>query len=222
MSAYDDLIAINLGRIEALEEMARRTYEEWFVNYRFPGGNETRPGNWNQLLIKDKIKFHYGKALKASDRNGGIVPVYGSSGIVGYHDKPLVEHATLILGRKGNVGSVHWSKIAFHPIDTCFYLESDLPLEFLFLNMKTQKFLNSDAAVPGLNRNQAYLLPLEVPTDDILKKFVNHAKPLFEAITIFEKQNANLRAQRDLLLPRLISGEIEVSDAPLPSAEAAE
>jgi type I restriction enzyme, S subunit len=81
------------------------------------------------------------------------------------------------------------------------------------LNLRTQNFLNNDAAVPGLNRNQAHSLPLVVPEARILEAFDRTAKPLFDLKRCLEARNANLRATRDLLLPKLISGEIPVEAA---------
>ena len=111
----------------------------------------------------------------------------------------------------------------FYPIDTVFYAKTDLPTEFVFQNLQRQRFQNSDAAVPGLNRNQAYSLPLIVPTDDVLIAYVQFAGPVHNFSAQLQQQNTNLRAQRDLLLPRLVSGAIDVSEAALPATvEAAE
>lgn len=216
LSAYDDLIEVNTRRIKALEEMARRTYEEWFVHYRFPGGNGTKPDGWEEVSLKDRMELAYGKALKAEDRIEGNVPVYGSSGIVGWHSMPLVSGEVIILGRKGNVGSVHWSRSDCYPIDTVFFVKTDLPIEFVYHNLLRQSFQNSDAAVPGLNRNQAYSLPLIVPDQATLKAFVDRVRPIHRFADQLQNQNTNLRTQRDLLLPRLVSGAIDVSEAQLP------
>ena len=170
LSAYDDLIENNTRRIAILEEMARRIYEEWFVRFRFPGHEGVRmveselglvPATWRACLLGDEIELAYGKALKAEDREAGLVPVYGSSGVVGTHSKSLVAGPGIIVGRKGNVGSVHWCEGPFFPIDTVYYVKTVLPLHFVYFNLKHQNFLNNDAAVPGLNRNQAYALPLQ-------------------------------------------------------------
>lgn len=159
LSAYDDLIENNTRRIAILEEMARRIYEEWFVKFRFPGHENSRmveselgdvPQAWKISKLGDVIELAYGKALKAEDRKPGRYPVYGSSGIVGWHDEGLVSGPGIIVGRKGNVGSVFWSEESFFPIDTVFYVRTDLPLLFVFYNLQSQNFLNNDAAVPGL------------------------------------------------------------------------
>ena len=173
LSAYDDLIENNTRRIAILEEMAQAIYREWLVNFRFPGNENVKPvdsplgqipAGWEVKKLGDDIELPYGKALKAADRKGGDVAVYGSGGIVGYHDEFLSEGPGIIVGRKGNVGSVFWSDIPFYPIDTAFYVKTELPLHYVYYTLLlSQQFLNSDAAVPGLNRNQAYSNPLVVP-----------------------------------------------------------
>jgi type I restriction enzyme S subunit len=230
VSAYDDLIENNLRRIKILEEMAQILYREWFVKFRFPGHEQVRmvdtplgkiPEGWEFQNLGGVVELVYGKALKKSDRREGAVPVYGSSGIVGYHDKPLTTGPGIIVGRKGNVGSVFWSYEDFYPIDTVYFVRSDLPLHYVYYNLLQQNFINNDAAVPGLNRNQAYSLPLLIPTAAILQKFSNFIEPLFSQTRNLRIRNQNLRQTRDLLLPKLISGELDVSELGIEIGEAA-
>ena len=230
LSAYDDLIENNTWRIAILEEMARRLYEEWFVRFRFPGHEHTPmvdsplgpvPEEWRASRLGNEIELAYGKALKAEVREAGDVPVYGSSGVVGLHSVSLVDGPGIIVGRKGNVGSVHWCDVPFFPIDTAYYVKSALPLHFVFFNLQQQNFLNNDAAVPGLNRNQAYALPLLVPSPDLLARFENTCANMLGLARVLSRKNTNLRSTRDLLLPKLISGELDVSDLPEPRAASA-
>jgi type I restriction enzyme, S subunit len=232
LSAYDDLIANNTRRIAILEEMARALYQEWFVHFRFPGHEHVPlvnsplgpiPEGWEIGKLEQYVELAYGKALKADHREEGPFPVYGSSGIVGYHSSSLVDGPSIIVGRKGNVGSVHWSDEAFYPIDTVYYVKSELPLHYIYFNLMTQNFINNDAAVPGLNRKQAYSLPLLVPTAELLASFQAICETFFESHRNLRLRNENLRTTRDLLLPKLISGEIDVSALPAePIAEAAD
>ena len=220
LSAYDDLIENNTRRIAILEEMARRIYEEWFVRFRFPGHEQVKmveselgliPEGWELRRLGDVVELAYGKALKAEERKPGPYPVYGSSGVVGSHDTSLVNGPGIIVGRKGNVGSVHWCDVSFYPIDTVYFVRTELPLHYVFFNLKRQNFINNDAAVPGLNRNQAYSLHFLVPSKVVLGRFVELCGPIFKQLRLLAVKNANLRATRDLLLPKLISGELDVS-----------
>ena len=217
LTTYDDLIEINKRRIALLEKMAEELYREWFVRLRFPGHQNTRfvkgvPEGWPVVRLGEVLELAYGKALKESDREAGFVPVYGSGGIAGFHSRALVKDKGIIVGRKGNVGSVYYSDKGFFPIDTVFYVISDLPLPYLFFVLKGMNFINNDAAVPGLNRNQAYSNKLYFPGSELVKLFSKQVDPIFELRSQLEASNDNLTKTRDLLLPRLISGKLSVED----------
>jgi type I restriction enzyme S subunit len=221
LSAYDDLIENNLRRIKILEEMAQALYREWFVHFRFPGHEKVRlvdsplgkiPEGWRVEKLGNIIELNYGKGLPKEKRREGCVPVYGSSGIVGYHDRSIVDGPGIIVGRKGNVGSVFWSDTDFYPIDTVYYVSSELPLRYLFYDLQTRNFINNDAAVPGLNRKQAYSLETILPTPELMDKFCNITEAFGKQASILRNKNEILRRTRDLLLPKLISGEIDVSE----------
>ncbi len=220
LSAYDDLIENNLKRIKILEEMAQMIYREWFVNFRFPGHEKVKmvkselgmiPEGWEVKKLGDFVELAYGKALKADDRRDGKVPVFGSGGICGYHNKALVKGPGIIVGRKGNVGSVFWSDDDFYPIDTVFYVKTELELHYVYYNLLNQNFFNTDAAVPGLNRNQAYSNKFLHPDEVLMKTFAEFINAIFEQKKTLKVKNDNLRKTRDLLLPKLISGEIDVA-----------
>ena len=221
LSAYDDLIENNTRRIKILEEMAQAIYREWFVHFRFPGHEKVEtvssplgpiPNGWGVAKLGDVVELLYGKGLREGDRMEGSVPVYGSSGVVGYHDTPMVSGPGIIVGRKGDVGTVHWSDVSFFPIDTVFYVRTSLPLYYVYYNLRTQNFISGDAAVPGLNRNQAYSLLMLVPVPDVLNQFSELIGNFFAPIRNLRLRNVNLRQTRDLLLPKLISGEVDVSE----------
>jgi type I restriction enzyme S subunit len=221
LSAYDDLIENNTRRIEILEEMARMLYREWFVKFRFPCHEAVQfveselgliPEGWEVVKVGDVIELAYGKNLVAKNRVAGKVPVFSSAGLIDYHNQSLVKAPGIVVGRKGNVGSVFWTNEDFHPIDTTFYVKTEICLYYVYYNLKNQNFINNDAAVPGLNRNQAYLLPLIIPPKFLLLKFQEFIEKIFNQIDNLNKKNINLRKTRDLLLPRLISGEIDVEN----------
>lgn len=228
LSAYDDLIEKNLKRIKLLEELAQRTYEEWFVKFRVNGEafaidkQTVLPEGWEKKRLVDLLTLNYGKALKADERRFGNFPVYGSSGVVGFHESFLVKGPGIIVGRKGNVGSVFWCEKNFHPIDTVYYVDSDISHYFLYFNLKKQNFINNDAAVPGLNRNAAYMADSFLPPNDLLESFDALVRPSFDSIENFQNQNSLLKQSRDILLPRLMNGTISVGQAEESFAMAAE
>ena len=219
LGAYDDLIEVNRRRIAVLEEMARRLFEEWFVHFRFPwhapsaDGAASIPFGWQTGQLGDLISLSYGKAMKATDRVPGQVPVIGSSGVVGYHTDALVPRSGIILGRKGNVGSVVWSPVPFFPIDTVFYVESVYPSVYLLQLLRRMPFQSSDAAVPGLNRSGALKLPVTMPPLELVQRFELLVSPMARQVDRLSESQDRLAASRDLLLPRLISGDLPITTA---------
>jgi type I restriction enzyme S subunit len=236
LSTYDDLIDTNRRRVQLLEESARLLFREWFVYFRFPrlrqgfGGQaghekacpvESRnstgvkivggvPEGWEKKPLGGIAPLKYGKALKEGDRVPGSVPVFGSSGIVGTHNKALVSGPAIIVGRKGNVGSVYWSENDFWPIDTVYFVESDSCTLYLYYALLHVQFISTDVAVPGLNRELAHSRQILWPEAGILRLFEEFVAPLYEQIATLRKTNESLAQARDLLLPRLMSGAIEV------------
>lgn len=215
LSAYDDLIENNRRRTQLLEEAARLLYQEWFVHLRFPGHEHVAikdgvPEGWERKTLGDVAPLNYGKALKQDDRVSGPFPVYGSSGIVGTHVKALVPGPTIIVGRKGNVGSVYWSSEDCHPIDTVYYIDSSRCSFHLYYALQHMSFINTDVAVPGLNRNLAHSRSILIPEQKIYRLFEDTVAPMHLQIDLLCKENVALEQGRDLLLPRLMNGEIAV------------
>lgn len=217
LSVYDDLIENNHRRIALLEKMAEEIYREWFVRLRFSGHDKVKvikgvPDGWEIKKLGEILELCYGKALNDDDRVPGEFHVYGSSGVVGTHNEALVKTPGLIVGRKGNVGSVYWSERGFFPIDTVYFVKSELPNSFLYFLLRSMNFINNDAAVPGLNRSQAYSNLFFLPPVQLIKKYEEVADTQFEMKRFLTRQNEYLTLMRDRLLPRLISGKLSVEN----------
>ena len=215
LSSYDNLIENNRRRMELLEEAARQLYREWFVRLRFPGCEHIRffngvPEGWKRKPLGEILTLNYGKALKESDRLEGTASVYGSSGVVGTHNEPLVKGPAIVVGRKGNVGSVFWCDTSFWPIDTVYFVSPEQSSLFVYHCLQNLPFQNSDGAVPGLNRSHAHSLHVLLPNKTFLGQFEEIATPMFEQLSKLRTMNDKLRTARDLLLPKLMSGEIAV------------
>lgn len=215
LTAYDSLIENNQRRMAVLEAAARTLYREWFVRFRFPGYEHVRtidgiPEGWEHKKIGDEVTLNYGKALKAEIRVDGPCPVFGSSGIIGRHEEALVQGPGIVLGRKGNIGSVFWSNRDFYPIDTVYYIDSATSNLYLYYALMHTHFISTDVAVPGLNRDLAYSCPLLIPSKSIYRQFLATADPIHQQLTVLEEMNTKLGVARDLLLPKLMSGEITV------------
>jgi type I restriction enzyme S subunit len=215
LSTYDDLIENNSRRMALLEDSARQLYREWFVRLRFPGYEHTPivdgvPQGWERQTLGESITLNYGKALKAELRVEGDYPVYGSSGIVGTHEKPLVQGPAIVLGRKGNVGSVYWSSKSFYAIDTVYFVSPESSSLYLYYVLKHMHFISTDVAVPGLNRDFAYSRPMLHPPETLLRSFHETVDPIHAQLDKLDETNQKLRQARDLLLPRLMNGELAV------------
>ena len=215
LSAYDDLIENNRRRIQLLEQAARLLYKEWFVHLRFPGHEHTTitdgvPEGWERKPLGEIGPLNYGKALKKDDCLPGPFPVFGSSGIIGTHEKSLVPGPAIIVGRKGNVGSTYRSQDDFYPIDTVYFIEAEYCSIHLYQALLNTQFINTDVAVPGLNRDFAHSRLLLVPDNKILALFEQQATTIYEQINRLTKHNQALAKARDLLLPRLMNGEMVI------------
>ncbi|WP_374961129.1 restriction endonuclease subunit S [Spongiibacter tropicus] len=212
---YDIALKNNRRRIQLLEESARLLYQEWFVHLRFPGHEQVKindgvPEGWEKKPLKQIATLNYGKALKAEVRVPGPFPVYGSSGEVGSHEKALVKGPGVVVGRKGNVGSVYWVNTDFYPIDTVYFISAEESSLFLYHALQNVQFINTDVAVPGLNRDMAYSREILVPDDKNFQRFLSEVVPIQEQINKLQDYNIKLAQARDLLLPKLMSGELAV------------
>ncbi|STQ89127.1 restriction endonuclease subunit S [Iodobacter fluviatilis] len=173
------------------------------------------PEGWSIGKVEDLLELAYGKALKATDRIDGDIPVYGSGGITGSHNQALVNGPSVIVGRKGTVGSLYWEDRPFFPIDTVFYVKTSKPLSYCFYLLQTLGLhdMNTDGAVPGLNRNNVYRLPVVIPSDAVFNAFDETAAAIRETIFTNSQQAQTLATLRDTLLPRLISGQLRLPEA---------
>lgn len=176
------------------------------------------PIGWRVEKLGDVCEFSYGKSLTAQNRRSGTIAVFGSDGQIGWHDTALAKGPGIIIGRKGNAGKVNWAFGDFFPIDTTFFVIpnfSYIPLIYLFFAIRSLELENfsGDSAVPGLNREMAYLLKLLLPPEPILQSFAKLASSLFRKIDLNQDETRVLSNLRDALLPKLLSGEIRVKQA---------
>ncbi len=219
LSAFDDKIEVNNKIAKTLEEMAQVIFKEWFVNFKFPGYEEAEfidselgkiPKDWKILKFEEYARLEYGKALQEEKRIKGDILVYGSSGLVGTHTEKLCEGPGIVVGRKGNVGSIFWVNNNFYPIDTTFYVKTNKSLYYIYFVLKNMRFHTGDSAVPGLNRESVHSQEIVIPDNRIIDQFDLMIKPIYEKLNNLQEENQKLAALRDLLLPKLMRGEIRV------------
>lgn len=171
----------------------------------------------DERTLGQLVELRYGKALPATDRRAGQVDVYGSGGVTGSHDEALCRAPGIVVGRKGTVGAVYWAATDYYPIDTVFYVvpRAGIDLEYVYFLMKSLPLseLNSDSAVPGLNRDEAYSQRVRVAGQRAVEQFSDRVRLLFARKSAASIESGRLATLRDTLLPHLMSGRITVREA---------
>lgn len=175
------------------------------------------PKGWSNVKLGEIIEFEYGKSLTKSLRNEtGVFPVLGSSGIVGYHNEYLVEAPVLIIGRKGAVGEVWFSDKNCWPIDTTYFVIAPqfLSTKFIFFLLKSLRLHQYDKSttIPGLNRNDAYRLSVELPPFAEQQRIVEKIEELFselaQGIESLKKAQKQLKVYRQVVLKWAFEGKL--------------
>lgn len=217
LRTYDELIETNNKRIKALEQMAENLYKEWFVRFRFPGHETAEfengiPKGWEYCKLKQLFEVRYGKDHKCLE--DGTIPVFGSGGIMRYCEKALFDGESVLIPRKGTLNNVMYYNGAFWTVDTMFYTvllkQHFAKYAYFTLSNVDMESYNSGAALPSMTTDILYSLKILVPDDNILKLFDDFVADIIKHKKALVKTNENLIKQRDLLLPRLMSGKLEV------------
>lgn len=218
LSVYDELIENNQKQIKLLEEAAQRLYKEWFVDLRFPGHENTKivdgvPEGWSRGLLKELISVNYGKDHKKAPDDGNI-PVYGSGGLMRKCNKSLFSGEAVLIPRKGSLNNILYVDETFWTVDTMFYATMKQPHTAVFVYFFVKAFdmysMNIGAAVPSMTTKILDAMDVVIPDKETLEKFDKYAKVYFNKIKTLQGQNERLKTARDLLLPKLMSGEVEV------------
>lgn len=224
LAAYADLIEANRRRIALLERMAEEIYREWFVRLRFPGHETTKitkgvPAGWSNGRFGDFCRLKRGYDLPDSLITDGPHPVIASTSIKAFHSEFKVEPPVITTGRSGSLGEVLMTNQRAWPLNTSLYVHdffgnSPYLIFYTLRGMELEKF-NSGAGVPTLNRNHLEGLRLAIPPSNLQTKFDELIGPLHRQADTLRESNAHLTRTRDLLLPRLISGKLDVAALPI-------
>jgi type I restriction enzyme S subunit len=237
LGAYDDLIEVNRRRIAVLEEMARGLFEEWFVRFRFPGHEAVPildtpdgplPQGWRRSTVKDlvqrvPVKTRYSQKTAYPE---GLVPILdqGKSGIIGYHnEEPSVradlDHPVIVFANHTCYQKVvHFSFSAIQNV-LPFVPSKAAPQCVYWLHHATTGLVELNDYKGHWPEFLSKAVP--VPPTELAEEFDRFAKPLHTASYNFQLQQEGLGTSRDLLLPRLISGQLSVAEATRELEEAA-
>lgn len=205
----DDKIELNKKINKNLEQQAQAIYSRMFI--------EHRQESWSTGQLSDLISVKYGKDhKKLADGN---YPVYGSGGIMRYVEKPLYTGESVLIPRKGTLNNIMYVNEAFWSVDTMFYTEMLRPniakFVYHFVKSKDLVSLNAGSAVPSMTTNILNAMQLYIPNEKTLEKFENIVSPMYSAMQENTKESKILANTRDALLPKLMSGELDVSDIDL-------
>jgi len=226
LSAYDDLIENNERRIRILEEMARNLYREWFVNFRFPGHEKVKmvdsplgkiPEGWEKTQLFDIATVKYGKGLpKKKLVEDGAYPVYGAAKIIGRYSEFTRKDRTIICGCRGSVGEMQITLPECFVTNNSFTFDPADPTAFFWLfhalNERGLRDVIGGAAQPQITLEGISSVELTLPPLSLLARFHKQVTAMYEQAWVLEQKARILRQTRDLLLPKLISGQLDVSE----------
>jgi type I restriction enzyme, S subunit len=174
------------------------------------------PAGWINAQLGQLLTLKYGKALPDRLRSGSGLPVYGSNGEVGLHDIPLTRGETIVVGRKGSVGEVHYSAGPCSPIDTTYYVDEfgGLPARYWMYQLRNLRLrdLNKSTAIPGLNREDAYKLPISLPPRAEQKRIVDKLDSVLSKVDScrdrLDRVPQILKKFREAVLEAAVSGRL--------------
>lgn len=225
LSRYDSLIENYQKQIKLLEESAQRLYKEWFVDFRFPGHENTKivngvPEGWEKKCVDDIYQIKYGKNLSTKLVTvKGIYPVYGANGIIGYYSKSNCHEQVVLITSRGNgSGDV---LMTFHkesfitnnsfivtPLEKYSYCK--LAFTYHFLKHANFYSVRTGAAQPQLTNQSIHTVDVLLPMQQLIESYCKLISPSIELITELKESMLYIVEARDRLLPKLMSGEIEV------------
>ncbi|OAQ39825.1 hypothetical protein A5893_09635 [Pedobacter psychrophilus] len=230
LSAYDDLIENNLKRIKLLEEMAQQTYEEWFVRMRFPGFEDVvidvetgLPEGWEKVKLGEIVENFDSKRVPISsmkrEKIRGVYPYYGAAAIMDFDNDFLFDGRFVLMGEDGTVITKNGTPM-LQFVDGKFWVNNHAHVlngtkvsnELLFCFLSQYKISShiTGSAQPKINQANLNRIEFILPSTKVLEEIKPILKSIFDSNFNLQNQNHRLKEARDILLPRLMSGMIEV------------
>ena len=153
---------------------------------------------WQEGRWGDLATLEYGRALRGYDTAGGPFRVFGTNGPIGWHDKALCPHPSIVIGRKGAYRGIHYSAEPFFVIDTAFYLKpkTKLDVRWAYYELLTRDIngMDSGSAIPSTNREDFYSLPVTVPPLSEQRAIAHILGTLDDKIELNRRMNETLEA----------------------------
>lgn len=216
LTSLDDKIELNLQMNQTLEAMAQALFKEWFVNFNFPNFDgeleNDLPKGWRIEKLAKVCEVKYGKDHK--HLGDGNIPVYGSGGIMRFADKALYEKESILIPRKGTLTNLFYVSKPFWSVDTMFYtiIKDDAIRKYLFYLLKTLNLasMNVGFAVPSLTTEVLNKIDIVIPENSTLVEFEKITSSFYSKMEENKNQIEHLTQTRDTLLPKLMSGKLEL------------
>ena len=222
LSRYDSLIENYQKQIKLLEEAAQRLYKEWFIDLHFPGHENTNivdgvPDGWTPSQLGQLVEFKRGKTITKKDVIDGDIPVVAGGLEPAYYcnKSNTAERVITVSGSGANAG---FTRMYFEKVwasDCSFVDVSVTPfLHFIYCYLKDNKTtidnMQKGAAQPHVYAKDINSMELCIPIESVIKSFERTASKYFDTISSLQSQLRLLTEARDRLLPKLMSGEIEI------------
>lgn len=221
LSSLDRKIELN-NKINAdLEEMAQAIFKNWFVDFEpFKDGKFVdselgmMPEGWKVGCLEDLITIKYGKDHKKLE--DGTFPVYGSGGFMRFVNSWLYDGESVLIPRKGTLDNIMYVCEKFWTVDTMFFSvpKMDYVMKYVYNYIKRFDFskMNEGTSVPSNTAARLNKMPILIPTHEILEMYDETLCPIYNKRKMKDKESRILSLLRDTLLPRLMSGELEVPE----------
>ena len=221
LSSLDRKIELN-NKINAdLEEMAQAIFKNWFVDFEpFKNGKFVDselgmiPEGWKVGCLGDLITIKYGKDHKKLE--DGTFPVYGSGGFMRFVNSWLYDGESVLIPRKGTLDNIMYVCEKFWTVDTMFFSvpKMDYVMKYVYNYIKRFDFskMNEGTSVPSNTAARLNKMPILIPTHEILEMYDETLCPIYNKRKMKDKESRILSTLRDTLLPRLMSGELEVPE----------
>ena len=223
LSRYDSLIENYQRQIKLLEESAQRLYKEWFVDLRFPGYENTKivnevPEGWEKKRLKEIAEIKAGgdrpKSFSTHKTSCFTVPIYSngtiSEGLYGFTNNAEINQPCITISARGSVGYTVLRRVPFVPIVRLISIIPTIYVGYLFYFLKRMPLDSNGAAQQQITIPMIQDKEVLIPSDSILDLFAQKVEPCFKVIDCYKNCINNLTEARDRLLPKLMSGEIEV------------
>lgn len=224
LSRYDSLIENYQKQIKLLEEAAQRLYKEWFVDLHFPGHENAKnvdgvPEGWEKKKLVEIAELKAGgdkpEIVSAKRTNECSVPIFSNGttneGLYGYTNLPVILEQSVTISARGSVGYTVFRRTPFVPIVRLISVTPhNIYVGYIFYCLKSTTLDSNGAAQQQITIPMIRNKEITIPSKGILELFESQTEPIFNQIDILKELTRLLTEARDRLLPKLMSGEIEI------------